>query len=88
MMQPLLAALIVACCAAHAAWSLLLPAAMRRRIVLLLMRWHWPAAAARRLQAQAESAPGCHACDGCGRGVPAARPPAVQPMHWLQRRRD
>jgi hypothetical protein len=70
MMQPLLAALIVACCAAHVAWSLLLPVAMRRRIVWLLMKRHWPTAAARRLQAQAEPTPGCHACDGCGRGVP------------------
>jgi len=88
MMQPLLTALIVACCAAHVAWSLLLPAAMRRRIVLRLLQRHWPAAVARRLQAQTRSTPGCHSCDGCGRGVPAGRPSAVQPMHGLPRRRD
>jgi hypothetical protein len=84
MLQAWLTALIVVACAAYVGWTLLLPAALRRRLATALLRRRWPAAIQRRLQAAAKASSGS-GCDGCG--ASAAKPPAVQPVHWAPRRK-
>ncbi|HMO47984.1 MAG TPA: hypothetical protein PKB14_18385 [Rubrivivax sp.] len=74
MTQGLITALIVAGCAVYVVWRLLLPAAAKRHILRALGRQ--PTASA--------SCGGCHGCDG---PATAAKPPSVQKVHWMPRRR-